>query len=396
MEEIVFWHGIEVNRDIEALAEKIAEFNQVNPRFEVKLESYGRQDLAEQVIINSVSNMQADSPDIMWYGPQLTSTLAGKDVLTPVSEFIGREEELLLANIFDSLLESASYDDQLVTLPFDANNLGVVYNQDYFEQAGIEETPDTWEELVATAEKVQRNSEAQYGFLLPYGEQEWTVWVWETFFWQAGGEMILNNKKLNFASQAGVDALKFWSDLKDKHRVADLSQPEKGADPQRLQEGRVAMQIIGSWVLPELEAAEMNYGTFMLPKKERRATGIGGENLYIFGNSEAKKQAAWKFASYFLQDEVQIDFAQQTGYLPVTESAIKSPRYQMFLDENPKYKPFAEQLDHGFIRPTCPEYAEYISPALGKAIRKVLDRVAGPEQALKEAVNQIKDNTRLI
>ena len=68
----------------------------------------------------------------------------------------------------------------------------------------------------------------------------------------------------------------------------------------------------------------------------------------------------------------------------------------MFLDEKPKYKPFAQQLEHGFIRPTCPEYAEYISPALGKAIRKVLDRVAGPEKALKEAVKQITANTRLV
>lgn len=395
MNELVFWHGMESSENLEVLRDKIAEFNQAYPQIKVHLESYGRQDLAEEDITKSISSMRQDSPAMMWYGPQLGSRLAEKEVLAPVSDFLGEEKEFIMDNIFDCILDYATYQGDLITVPFDANNLGVVYNKDYFKQAGIESLPDTWEEFIEVAQKVQQESNARYAFLLPYGQEEWTVWVWETFLRQAGGQILINNKKLDFPSQPAVKALRLWSDLKDKYQVADLSLPEAGANPQRLIEGRVAMQIVGSWIIPELEAADVNYGTFMLPKNERRATGLGGENLYIFRTNSEEEKVAWKFSKYFLQDEVQIDFAVQTGYLPVTKSALNSPRYQMFLSENPAFEPFAEQIEHGFIRPTCPEYSASISPALGKAIKRVLDRAASPEQALKDAADQIKSNTRL-
>jgi len=387
---LTFWHGFEQENKVKVFKEKIAMFEEEHPNINIKPQSYGAADNAVGKIMTAVAG--GNPPEMMWYGPQMTGRLARADALAPAEEFIKNDSGFNSDDIFSGLWDVGTYKGTRYTIPFDANNLGIFYNKDYFKQAGIEELPETWAELVEVAEKVQKNSPAEYGFQVPMGTKEWTVWTWETFLWQAGGELINEDfTKPLFNSEAGAEALQFWTDLRHEEGVANFSQTGAGYKTGDLVSGQIAMQIIGPWVVPSLNETDLNYGTFMMPKKESRATNIGGENLYIFKTNEAKEKAAWEFAKFIMSADFQVDWAMETGYLPVSKSAQNNDRYQKFLQNNQKIKTFADQMKYGFARPCIPEYSSDLSPALGKAIEKALYQKSAPQAALDEAAKKVEE-----
>ncbi|GAB6100330.1 ABC transporter substrate-binding protein [Halanaerocella petrolearia] len=384
--KLTFWHGMESGVNNKALKKKVKEFNQSHSDIQVKLQSYGAADNAESKVMTAVAG--GNPPEMMWMGPHMTGQLAEAGALAPVEEFIQNDSSFDKYDVYDSLWKVSSYQGKIYTVPFEANNLGVFYNKDYFKQAGIEKMPNTWTEFIKVAKKVQENSDAKYGFQIPMGTGEWTVWNWEAFLRQSGGEFLKNNgTEIAFDSSDGAEALQYWADLKYKYNVANFSQTGAGYKTGDLESGRIAMQIIGPWTLPQLNKTDLNYGTFMLPKQEERGTSLGGENLYIFKTTERKEKAAWEFAKYVMSADFQVEWAKKTGYLPVSKPAMNSEEYQTFLDNNPEVKTFTKQMKYGFARPTDPAYSD-ISSALGKAIEKVLYQKLTPEKALQEAARK--------
>ncbi|MGI5888924.1 MAG: extracellular solute-binding protein [Oscillospiraceae bacterium] len=72
---------------------------------------------------------------------------------------------------------------------------------------------------------------------------------------------------------------------------------------------------------------------------------VSGSCLVMFDSEdELKKEASWEFVKYLTSDEVQIEFAEGTGYIPATVSAAESSEYQTYLEENPQFKAGYEQL----------------------------------------------------
>lgn len=145
------------------------------------------------------------------------------------------------------------------------------------------------------------------------------------------------------------------------------------------------MQIVGPWILPQLNTnKKVNYGVFFLPKDHRYATNIGGENLFIFKTSPEREQASWEFAKFIMSNDFQVEWAQKTGYLPVNKSAGEVAKFKAYLKENPSYKVFVDQMQNGFSRPSIPAYNS-ISAALGKEIEQALYQKKTPKQALDDA-----------
>jgi len=387
--EIVFWHGIESKENNEVLERKIAEFNAKHPDINVKAQSYGAQDQAVGKIQTAVSG--GNPPDVVWLAPAYTGQFAQAGVLVPAEDFIANDASFNANDVYEGLWDVSSYSGKRYTTPFSANNLAIFYNKDLFAKAGITKTPDTWDEFVDVAKKltVDKNGNGkidQYGFQVPIGTNEWTVWTWQTYLWQAGGEFLTEDGSAPaFNSIAGVEALQFWVDLVYKYEVANFSETDAGYKTEDFEAGRIAMQIIGPWTLPQLNAnPDLNYGVFFMPKNDRYATNIGGENLFIFKTDEAREKAAWEFAKYVMSADFQVDWAIATGYLPVSKSAVESSEYQQYLNENPVVATFVDQMNHGFARPSIPEY-NAISAALGQEIEKALYRQVTPKEALDNA-----------
>ncbi len=387
--QLVFWHGIESPENNKALNTAIDKFNSSHPNIQVTAQSYGAQDQAIGKIETAVAGKKA--PDLVWLAPAFTGKFAKAGVLAPAEDFIKNDKSFNADDIYKGLWDVSSFNGEKYTVPFDANNLAIFYNKKAFADENITSVPKTWDEFLADAQKltIDKNNDGkidQYGFQVPVGTNEWTVWTWQTYLWQAGGEFLSkDNNTPTFNSQAGVDALQFWTDLVHKYKVANFSETDAGYKTDDFESGKIAMQIIGPWTLPQLNKdKKIDYGVFMMPKKERYATNIGGENLYLFKTNPTKEKAAWEFAKFIMSADFQVDWAKTTGYLPVSKSAVNSTKYQAYLKENPVVKTFVDQMQYGFARPSIPAYNS-ISSALGKEIEKALYQTKTPKQALDDA-----------
>ncbi|MDK2854379.1 MAG: multiple sugar transport system substrate-binding protein [Thermococcaceae archaeon] len=396
--ELEFWHGIEAPENQKVLEELVNKFMEKHPNIRIKIVNYGAQDKAVPKIMAAVQ--AGTPPDLVWLNPAQTGFFAEAGVLAPVEDFIKNDPSFNKDDIYEGLWELGTYKGKIYTAPFDTNNLAIYYNKELFREAGLD--PEaymgkalTWEEFRELARKLTRDKDGdgeidQYGFMVPFGRYEWTAWTWEVFLWSAGGELLDENGKPAFASDAGVKALQYWVDLVYKDKVAKLSEPNAGYKLDDFFAGRVAMTINGPWNFPVLK--EQNWldkvGVMLMPYDKRIATNIGGENLFIFKTTPEREKAAWEFAKYIMSPEFQVTWALKTGYLPVCKSAAEDPEYKKFLEENPFIKIYVENLQYGKARPPVPQYSD-MSAAIGEAIEAALLQKKDPAQALKEAQEKI-------
>jgi len=86
-------------------------------------------------------------------------------------------------------------------------------------------------------------------------------------------------------------------------------------------------------------ADQFEFGVVPVPynadKPENRAVIQQGTNISLVDSGTAEqKLVAWLFMKHLMSTDVTVDFAIETGYLPVRLSGYETARYQAFLDHS--------------------------------------------------------------
>jgi multiple sugar transport system substrate-binding protein len=382
---VTFWHGMESGINNKILQAKIDRFNANHPDIFIDAQVYGAADQLGPKLDAAVAGKTP--PDLLWWSPAFFPKYAEAGALRSLDDFLAEDASFKRDDIYDYLWELGTFDGQIYVTPFSANNLGVYYNRKMLVEAGVNQPPLTWDEFKETAKRLTRNG--VFGFQIPIGTSEWTVWTWQCFLWQAGGELLTPDKKAAaFHSAAGVAALDFWRSLLDE-KFANFSETDAGYKTDNFLAGRIAMTINGPWNYAGLkEQKEIDPGVWPLPKQTRAATNIGGESLFLFKSSARRERAAWEFMKFVMSADFQVDWAINTGYLPVSKSAANDPRYQAFLAANPFIKAYNDQMPVGRTRPSIPQY-----PALSQTLGKYLEAALYGKLSSKEALDRAAEET---
>jgi len=403
---LTLWQGVNPPQNRDVLQTLVDKFNQTHPQIQVESLYVGQSEQQTPKILAAIVGNAP--PDLLWGAPMLTGQLVNLGGIVPLGAFL--EASPRRQELDPALLESMIYQNQIWSIPFGTNNVGLFYRPSLFAAAGIKELPKTWTELRNTAQKLTKDG--QKGILLPLGKGEWTVFTWLPFMWSGGGELTRESQvskmreqslvplqvqdgegELTTAKDVRVDnpgavaALQFWQDL-IQDGSAVLSSPERGFELNSFLAGKVAMQLTGPWTLGQLQRTKIDFGVMPIPIAQRAATSTGGENLFIMKTSAARQVAAWQFAEYVLSEDFQTDWALGTGYLPVNLKARQNPRYQEFVKQQPAVQVFLNQAASGRSRPIFSGYSR-ISDSLGRAIETVLLGKSTPAAALKEAQQRL-------
>jgi multiple sugar transport system substrate-binding protein len=372
------------NRVLEA---KLAAFHAAHPGIHVDAQVYGAADQLGPKLDAAVAGRTP--PDLLWWAPAFFPRYAQAGVLRSLDDFIAADAAFDPDDVYPALWEMGSYRGRVYATPFSANALAVYYNKRLFAEAGLERTPETWDEFAQAARRTTRDG--AHGFLLPIGSSEWTVWTWQCFLWQAGGELLsADGRRAAFNGAAGVAALDFWRALLDGG-AAVFSETDAGYKTDAFLAGRVAMTINGPWNYALLRAqTAVDFGAFPLPKKERAATNVGGESLFLFRSGDAaRERAAWEFMKYVMSAEFQVDWAIETGYLPVSRSAAAHSRYRAYLAANPFIAVYDAQMGAGRTRPSIPQYPA-LSALLGRQLEAALYGKYSSREALDRAAAEVE------
>jgi len=383
--EVTFWHGMESGINNEILEAKIARFNAEHPDIFIDAQVYGAADQLGPKLDAAVAGKTP--PDLLWWAPAYSPKYAEAGVLQSVDAFMAEDASFDRDDVYPFLWELGTFDGRIYVTPFSANTLGIYYNERMAEEAGIVEPPRTWDDFEETARKLTRDG--VYGFQIPIGTSEWTVWTWECFLWQAGGELLTpDGKRAAFNGDAGIVALDFWRKLRDE-KLANFSETDAGYKTDDLLSGRIAMSINGPWNYSGLkDRDDVRIQVYPMPIRDRAATNIGGESLFLFKSSARRERAAWEFMKFVMSPDFQVDWAMNTGYLPVSRAASRDPRFQSFLAANPFIEAFDDLMPVGKTRPSIPQYPA-VSQTLGKYLEAALYGKMSSREALDRAAEEV-------
>lgn len=393
---IKFWHSFVIST-IPALNELITKFENENPGIKIDAQYIPTGDALIQKLITSVQSNTA--PDISWLRSDYMEDLAEADAIYKMEDFINGENGVHqedLDDIYPALIQLASWKGTLYSMPMEATNLALLYNKDMFKKAGLdpEKPPKDWNELYEYSKKLTFDSNNdgnldQIGFFVPvypaagpqYG---WMIWNFLPFLWQAGGYVVTEDQsKVIYNSEAGVEALNLWKNLYNDMKLNVFTTDYDIAFASK----RLAMAIDGPWNLPRFEELLKNVDWAFAPLPagpEKQATIIGGEYLGIFKQSK-NPDAAWKFLKWMIQPEVQAFWAMKSGYLPIRNAAIQVPEFQEYLEENPNFKAFVDQLEYAQAQRPIDYGALEVSRHIAEAIEKATLGKMNSKKALDQS-----------
>jgi multiple sugar transport system substrate-binding protein len=387
--ELTLWHGINPPPNREVFQDLVSEFNESHEQLQVNAIYIGQPDSQLPKILTAV--VGDVPPDMLWFVPQLTGQLVELGAIRSLDDWLNQSP--LKDEIDPVLWESMELNNKIWSIPFATNNAGIFYRPSLFEKAGIEEIPQTWQELETTAKQLTQDFDQdglidQYGMFLSLGKGEWTVFTWLPFVYGAQGELLTDNQQPNLVNQGTIEALKWGANLVQKD-WAILSAPERGYELDNFLSGRAAMQVTGPWTLGQLSQTEVDYDVFPFPKKEQRSAVVGGENLFVFKTNPERESACFEFLEYILSEKFQTEWALRTGYLPINVKAQKSEDYQQFVADNPVLEVFLEQMQFAQVRPIIPNYSR-LSENFGRAIEASLLGKKQPKKALEESQRRLE------
>jgi sn-glycerol 3-phosphate transport system substrate-binding protein len=220
------------------------------------------------------------------------------------------------------------------------------YNKDVFAAAGLdpEMPPKTWEELEAFSRQIMESGAATCGFT-----SGWISWAQLENFsaWHNQPIGTLENGFGGLDTEFVVNGplqAKHWENLKNwqDEGVFQYGGPGGGADaPSKFYTGECAIYMNSSasraGVLANAEGFEVGFG--MLPHYEEvepQNSIIGGATLWVLqGADEGQYKGVADFFSYLSSAEVQADWHQFSGYLPITQAAYDLGQEQGYYEANP-------------------------------------------------------------
>ncbi|HEY4920219.1 MAG TPA: sn-glycerol-3-phosphate ABC transporter substrate-binding protein UgpB [Xanthobacteraceae bacterium] len=342
--DIALWHAMpgELGYRIEKLAK---DFNASQHDYRVVPTFKG---LYTETMLAALFAMRVHQhPAIVQVAEVGTATMmAAKNAIVPVHELM-REQHAAFAPADYLPVIAGYYSDtagNMLSFPLNASTPILYYNKDQFRFAGLaaDEPPKTWGQLEAAAERLRASGYA-CGFTTHYPS-----WVNVENFLALHGLPVATSAN----GMAGLDArLVIDNPLMARHLAALASWQKNGifqyaGRTTRGEQAFIAHAcgiFLGSSASRADFLAQANFeiGYGMLPyypdvAGAPRNSIIGGGSLWALRERpEAEYKGVAAFFAFLSRPEVQAQWHQTTGYLPITRAAYELTRSQGFYDKNP-------------------------------------------------------------
>jgi sn-glycerol 3-phosphate transport system substrate-binding protein len=318
-------------------------------------------------------------------------TLIDEDAVTPFDDFIKTaDDKAWLASFFPAFMANSQTGGQTWGIPFQRSTIVQYHNKDLFKEAGLdpEKAPENWTELVDMAGKLTKRdggNTTQWGIQIP--SSGFPYWLFQGLCTQAGTMLTSHDgTKTHFDAPAVIEALQFWIDLSQKHKVHAPGIVEWGTTPKDFFEKKCAIMWTTTGNLTNVRTnAKFPFGVSMLPAGKRRGSPTGGGNFYISSKAKpAEQEAAFKFIKWVTTAERAAQWSADTGYVAVRPDAYQTPMLKKYAAEFPATMVAGDQLPHAVAELSTHEN-QRVSKAFNDGLQAALTGTKSPVDAMKTA-----------
>ena len=389
--EITFYYPIAVGGPITKIVDGYAEqFTKENPSIKVKPVYTGTY---QESIVKALTAHNSNEPPT-------TAILLSTDMFTLIDEdaivawdglVSGADDQAWIKSFFPAFMKNSQTGGKTWGIPFQRSTIVLYWNKEAFKEAGLDpnKPPATWSEQVEMAKKLTKRDAGghvtQWGLQVP--SSGFPYWLFQGFTTQ--NDVLLMNDAGNQAyydKPAVVEALQYWVDLSQKHKVMAPGVIEWGTTPKDFFERKTAMMWTTTGNLTNVRNnAKFDFGVAMLPAGKRRGSPTGGGNFYVFKKAPAaQQQAAVKFAKWMTTPERAAQWGIDTGYVAVRPDAWQTAVMKKYVDGFPAAAVARDQLPHAVAELSTHEN-QRVTKALNDGLQAALTGAKSPAQALKDA-----------
>jgi len=390
-----FWG---LGREGEVVRDLVPEFERRHPEVRVVVQQLPWTAAHEKLLTAFVGG---SAPDLAQLGNTWIPEFAAIGALEALDARVGASRALAPSGYFEGVWSGNEFDGATYGVPWYVDTRVLFYRPDLLAAAGYAEFPRSWSAWRDAMERIKkrRGGDSSYAMLLPTNE-----WEQLTILGLQRGATLLADRGTRgaFAAPAFAAAAEWYAGLYRDGLAPVVSYTQVGNPYQEFDRGYYAMWMTGPWNLGEfrrrLPADRQAYWmTAPLPAPDGEpwpgTSFAGGSSLAIFRASPAK-DAAWAFAEYLSEPDVQRKFYELSGDLPARREAWDSEP----LAGDAKARAFRVQLSRVEPLPRVPEWeqiAQKIPEDLEAAIRG-RQPVPAALAALDRNVDRILEKRRWI
>jgi sn-glycerol 3-phosphate transport system substrate-binding protein len=349
--DIHMWIGIsgQLAETVEAQAKQ---FNDSQGEFEVKVLRKGT--YSEALTGAIAAYRQKNPPHIVQVFEAGTQTMLLSGAVYPVQDLM-KEHEIPIRwdDFIKPVVGYYTKDGKLYSMPYNSSTPILYYNKDAFKKAGLdpEKPPKTWQEVEAFSKKLIGAGAAKCGF-----STGWPSWTMvenmhathdQPFATKRNGfdavegvELLINRE----FGQKHVGALNAWQ----ADKIYSYGGRRGDADP-KFQNGDCGIYIQSSALIGGFSrSVKFDWGTGELPHwgpPYRKATSIiGGATLWVLkGKPAAEYKGVARYLEFLAKPENQMWWHVNTGYLAISNTAVKNLEQGYHFVKQPKqYTAFAQ------------------------------------------------------
>jgi multiple sugar transport system substrate-binding protein len=317
--------------------------------------------------------------DVIW-----TAEFANAGWLLP---YEGAVADRVSKDVFDTIVDTASFEGELYGAPFNSNTQLLWYRKDLVEQP-----PRTWDEMISQAENLPKAGTIQ---VQANRYEGFSVWV-ATMIASAGGEILSGPEEVSLEEKPTEAA------LAEIGKLARSDAAPAGLDTSDEDSARLAFEAGDSafmlnytfaYASAKSEAPDVfkNMGFAKLPRvvEDRpSAPPLGGFNIGVSKFSE-HPDLAFEAAECINSDESQLTATELDGLPPTRETLYED---KVVKEAYPGFEDvIAASIDDAAVRPLTPAYTD-VSLAIQRSLHPP-DKIdpADPTPAYEELRQAVED-----
>lgn len=371
-------YGIWDQEQQPAMEKIVAAFEDENPDIDVKIQLTPYSNYFTKL---QTAATGGSAPDVFWMNGPNFKLYASNGQLAELTDVDASKYP-------QGLIDLYTYDGKLYGAPKDFDTIGVWYNKDLFDAAGVEypQAGWTWDDYLDTAKALTDPEAGIWGSAAALRDQE----GFYNTIPQAGGEVIsADGKKTGFDSPEALQGIEFWTN-QIKEGVSPTQQQMTDTNPEdAFMSGKIAMYWNGSWA-----AAKYNSDPAFMEVVDVAPLPAGptGNQSVIHGvanvvNAKSSHlEAAEKFAAFA---------SGETAAKIQAESAAAIPAYegmqQAWIDSSLHFQlqVFIDALDTAVAYPTSQNSAVWMN-AQQDILAQVWAGSVTPQEGLKDLAAQMQ------
>lgn len=325
---------------------------------------------------------------------------AAMGALVPLDDLPGAPE--MFARVDPIALHQDLGQHYYVPLGLDVQ--AMIYNKELFEEAGLDpdNPPQTFDEFLAAAEKIRALPARADGSPV-YGTVFWNeATAWGGWYWNMLQPIYLNynHNQCQLLNRLGTDIVFDKPECEMDAFFAFTKRAQQFAPP--TMEKNFFSRTIGMWLQysyswePGLqEAAErpmvMGEDIAIAPIPVAEAsdtsyTALSGRPLMMMQTTPERQELAWKFVQFLMEDQNNLRFIKELGYLPALNSLKGDPYFT-----EPDRKPFVDLLEHAVFPQALANMETVANPVLATYQEAVVDGKLDPQAAVDQAAERARE-----